>query len=107
MNTDMTSEATDTPESGRPSPGPAWHTLGTDQVLHSEGVSGERGLSSAETAARAKRFGPNKLAAGKAESRWHAFQRQYYDPMQIVLLAAGVGSIYPLKQLGTASCWSC
>jgi P-type Ca2+ transporter type 2C len=97
----MTSQATDTPESGRPPPGPAWHTLGTDQVLHSEGVSGERGLSSAEAAARAKRFGPNKLAAGKAESRWHAFLRQYHDPMQIVLLAAGIGSIYPLKQLGT------
>ena len=32
-----------------------------------------------------------------------AFGRQYHDPMQIVLLAAGVGSIYPLKQLGRAS----
>ena len=27
--------------------------------------------------------------------------RQYRDPMQLVLLAAGVGSLYPLKQLGT------
>jgi Ca2+-transporting ATPase len=27
--------------------------------------------------------------------------RQYRDPMQIVLLAAGIGSLYPLKQLGT------
>ena len=50
---------------------------------------------------RAQRSGPNKLAAGKAEPRWHAFARQYNDPMQIVLLAAGIGSIYPLKQLGT------
>ena len=33
--------------------------------------------------------------------RWHAFVRQYRDPMQIVLLAAGIGSLYPLKQLGT------
>jgi Ca2+-transporting ATPase len=33
--------------------------------------------------------------------RWRAFFRQYRDPMQIVLLAAGVGSLYPLKQLGT------
>src|SRR5271165_876806 len=33
--------------------------------------------------------------------RWHAFVRQYADPMQLVLLAAGIGSLYPLKQLGT------
>src|SRR5271166_3389422 len=33
--------------------------------------------------------------------RWHAFVRQYRDPMQLVLLAAGIGSLYPLKQLGT------
>jgi Ca2+-transporting ATPase len=64
-------------------------------------VDGQRGLSSAEAAARAGRFGPNELAAGRAESRWHAFVRQYRDPMQLVLLAAGIGSLYPLKQLGT------
>jgi Ca2+-transporting ATPase len=79
----------------------AWHTLGADQVLRSEGTDGRRGLSSAEVAARARRFGPNKLAAGRAEPRWHAFLRQYGDPMQAVLLAAGIGSLYPLRQLGT------
>ena len=99
----MTSGVTDTPRSGGP-PGDgelAWHTLGADQVLHSEGVDGQRGLSSAEVAARVQRFGPNEFAAGQAESRWHAFLRQYADPMQLVLLAAGIGSLYPLKQLGT------
>jgi len=99
----MTSGVTDTPRSGRPPAAGqlAWHTLGADQVLHSEGVDGQRGLSSAEAAARARRFGPNEFAAGQAESRWHAFFRQYRDPMQLVLLAAGIGSLYPLKQLGT------
>jgi Ca2+-transporting ATPase len=99
----MTSGVTDTPRSGRPPAADelAWHTLGADQVLRSEGTDGQRGLSSAEAAARAKQFGPNKLAEGKAEPRWHAFVRQYRDPMQIVLLAAGIGSLYPLKQLGT------
>src|SRR5207245_7589541 len=58
-------------------------------------------LSSAQASARAERFGPNTFAAGQAESRWHAFLRQYRDPMQLVLLAAGIGSLYPLKQLGT------
>jgi P-type Ca2+ transporter type 2C len=99
----MTSGVADTPTSGRPPADGelAWHTLGADQVLRSEGVDGQRGLSSAEAAARAQRFGPNEFAAGQAESRWHAFLRQYRDPMQIVLLAAGIGSLYPLKQLGT------
>src|SRR5689334_1198772 len=99
----MTSEAAAAPRPGQ-SPAAselAWHTLGADQVLRSEGADGQRGLSSAEAAARAQRFGPNSFTAGHVESRWHAFVRQYRDPMQLVLLAAGVGSLYPLKQLGT------
>src|SRR5215472_353414 len=99
----MTSGVMDTPRPDRP---PAagelsWHTLRAGQVLHSEGVDAQRGLSSAEAAARTRRFGPNKLAGGRAEPRWHAFVRQYRDPMQLVLLAAGIGSLYPLKQYGT------
>src|SRR5215475_957850 len=99
----MTSGLADTPRPGRPPAAGelAWHTLGADQVLHSEGVDGQRGLSSAEAAARARRFGPNEFAAVRGESRWHAFSRQYRDPMQLVLVAAGIGSLYPLKQLGT------
>src|SRR5579872_3512045 len=99
----VTSGVTDPPRPGRPPAADelAWHTLGADQVLRSERVDGQRGLSSAEAAARAQRFGPNDFAAGQAESRWHALMRQYADPMQLVLLAAGIGSLYPLKQLGT------
>src|SRR5215471_1202561 len=99
----MTSGVTDTPRSGRPPTAGelAWHTLSADQVLRTEEVAAQRGLSSAEVAERAQRFGPNKLDEGRAEPRWHAFVRQYRDPMQIVLLAAGIGSLYPLKQYGT------
>src|SRR5579862_8125916 len=99
----MTLGAPETSRLGGPSSAaePAWHTLTVDQVLHSEGVDGQHGLSSVEAAARAQRFGPNKLAAGKTEPRWHALLRQYRDPMQITLFAAGIGSLYPLKQLGT------
>src|SRR5262249_49773244 len=42
-----------------------------------------------------------KFAEVAVEPRWHAFVRQYRDPMQIVLLVAGIGSLYPLKELGT------
>src|SRR5579859_343859 len=98
----MTSPVTDAPGPGPPPPGElAWHTLSAGEVLRAEGTDGLRGLSAAEVIARSRRFGPNQLAAVKAEPRWHAFGRQYRDPMQLVLLAAGIGSLYPLKQLGT------
>src|SRR4029079_17820 len=42
-----------------------------------------------------------RFAEAKTEPRWKAFARQYQDPMQIVLVVAGVISIYPVKQAGT------
>ena len=73
--------------------GPAWHTLSADGVLRAEKVDEHSGLSSAEAASRAARFGPNKFDAGTAEPRWRVFLRQYTDLMQIVLLVAGVVSL--------------
>jgi P-type Ca2+ transporter type 2C len=78
-----------------------WHALSADRVLEAEDVDERAGLSSAEAASRAQRFGPNTFDTGKVESRWHAFIRQYADPMQIVLLVAGIVSLYPLKELET------
>src|SRR6478735_9903000 len=78
-----------------------WHTMPADQVLRALGVDRGQGLTAAEAAARAQRFGPNRFAAAAAEPRWRAFGRQYADPMQIVLLVAGVVSLYPLKELET------
>lgn len=89
------------PERQALAPEVAWHTLTAQQALRAGEVDPQHGLSSAEAASRAGRFGPNKLAEGKKEPRWHAFIRQYQDPMQIVLLAAGVLSLYPLSQPGT------
>jgi len=80
---------------------PLWHALDVTSALEAVGVDAQLGLSSAEAAARTARFGPNKFVAARPERRWHAFVRQYADPMQIVLLVAGIGSLYPLKQLGT------
>jgi len=81
--------------------GPVWHALSAGEVLQAEQVDGRRGLSPAEVTARAQRFGPNTFDTGQVESRWRAFIRQYADPMQIVLLVAGVVSLYPLKELET------
>ena len=73
--------------------GPVWHTLNANRVLQAEKVDEQSGLSSAEAASRAERFGPNKFDAGTVEPRWRAFLRQYTDLMQIVLLAAGLVSL--------------
>jgi P-type Ca2+ transporter type 2C len=80
---------------------PVWHALSLEGAVRELGVEPERGLTSEEAAQRLQRYGPNAFTEAKAESRWHAFLRQYRDPMQIVLLGAGVISIYPVKQPGT------
>src|SRR4051812_45206336 len=80
---------------------PTWHVLTREGATHELQVEPERGLSSEEAAKRLQQYGPNRFAEAKTESRWHAFLRQYRDPMQIVLLVAGVISIYPVKQPGT------
>ena len=80
---------------------PTWHVRSSADVVAELGVEPAAGLSGQEAAERLTRYGPNKFAEAKAEPRWHAFLRQYRDPMQIVLLGAGVISIYPVKQTGT------
>src|SRR3954463_14530702 len=78
-----------------------WHTFSLGDVFTLQGVDEHRGLTTAEAEARRQRSGPNRLTAAKTEPRWHAFLRQYQDPMQVVLLIAGIGSLYPIKQYGT------
>ena len=51
--------------------------------------------------AAGRRSDPTTFAAQETESRWHAFLRQYADAMQIVLLVAGILSIFPVKQVPT------
>src|SRR5436190_1541752 len=80
---------------------PTWHVRSSADVVAELGVEPEAGLSGQEAAERLRRYGPNKFAEAKTEPRWHAFLRQYQDPMQIVLAVAGVISIYPVKQPGT------
>jgi Ca2+-transporting ATPase len=78
-----------------------WFALDDDAVAAELGVDTSAGLSPDEAAARLGSYGPNAFVAAKTEPRWQAFVRQYRDPMQIVLLVAGIGSIWPLKELGT------
>src|SRR4051795_9178472 len=79
----------------------AWYALEPGEVTERLKVTAESGLSAAEAASRLASVGPNKFAEVAVEPRWRAFVRQYRDPMQIVLPVAGIGSLYPLKELGT------
>ncbi|HET9345614.1 MAG TPA: cation-transporting P-type ATPase [Candidatus Limnocylindrales bacterium] len=92
----MTQQATATPESAT-----AWHALAPEEALSRQSVSVDAGLTTAEAEARRGRFGSNKFAEGAKEPRWQAFLRQYRDPMQIVLLIAGVISLFLPGQVPT------
>src|SRR3954451_6928154 len=90
-----TRNGTDAPDST------AWHTLSGDGVAGALGVQLDAGLSDGEAAKRLQEHGPNRFTSGPTESRWRSFVRQYEDLMQIVLLVAGIGSIWPVGELGT------
>src|SRR6188508_281493 len=78
-----------------------WHALTPQAALERQGVTVEHGLTQAEAVARRAKYGPNKFAEPPKEPRWQAFLRQYRDPMQIVLLAAGVFSLFLPGQVAT------
>jgi Ca2+-transporting ATPase len=92
--------------SGQPAPATtdaatAWHTLDPDAVLRQQGVDGATGLSAAEVQTRTQKYGPNAFTKEEKESTLQRWMRQYQDPMQIVLLIAGVITIVILRQIGT------
>jgi Ca2+-transporting ATPase len=82
-------------------PDEQWYTLSPEAVAGEFAVDASRGLSQAEAEKRLAEHGANKFAAAATEPRWHVFVRQYNDPMQIVLVVAGIGSIWPLHELST------
>jgi Ca2+-transporting ATPase len=79
----------------------AWHALTIPETLQAESVDPAVGLSDAEVTARRAEFGPNAFAQAAKEPAWQVFVRQYQDPMQIVLLGAGVISLFLPGQFAT------
>jgi P-type Ca2+ transporter type 2C len=80
---------------------PVWHALAPEAALAAQGVTVEGGLSSAEADARRAKYGANTFAEAKKASTWQRFTRQYADPMQIVLLIAGIGCLFLPDQFYT------
>ncbi len=100
----MKSPSTTRPTTPNPDSNPEveWYTLSVDDALQQQRVRPEAGLSAADVAERLHEFGPNKAAVAQKEPGWRAFLRQFRDPMQIVLLVAGVVSGVAIQQWGTA-----
>jgi P-type Ca2+ transporter type 2C len=87
--------------SSSPIPEPCWYSLGIEDALLEERVDAANGLSQAEVEARGAEFGPNAFAAEKKKSAFQAFIDQYRDPMQIVLVVAGMVTLVILREWGT------
>jgi Ca2+-transporting ATPase len=81
--------------------GPAWHAQSPDEVAAAQSVDPAVGLSDAEVQSRRAKYGENKFAEAPKVPAWRAFLRQYTDPMQIVLLAAGIVSLFLPGQFAT------
>jgi Ca2+-transporting ATPase len=79
-----------------------WYRLSPEEAAKRLQVDPTKGLSTAETANRLQKYGPNRLAGKKKESGWHAFLRQYRDLMQIILVAAAIISLVFTGELGTS-----
>ena len=72
----------------------AWHALTPDEVASRLEVDPAVGLTTAEADARRSKYGKNAFDEAKKASRWQTFSRQYADPMQIVLLIAGIVCLF-------------
>jgi Ca2+-transporting ATPase len=72
----------------------AWHALSVDDALKGQSVSIEGGLATGEAEARRAKYGPNAFAQAKKASPLQLFTRQYADPMQLVLLVAGIVCLF-------------
>src|SRR4051812_25713238 len=100
----MTSTAAPTTVASTSAPAgdaPAWHAMTPAEVFEAQGVTQDAGLTDAEVASRRAKVGPNKFAEAAKTPRWQAFLAQYRDPMQLVLLGAGVVSMFLPGQFAT------
>lgn len=69
------------------SPTPA-ALLPADEVARTAGVDPDRGLTSAEAAARLERHGANELRSTPQDPAWRRFLRQFADPLVYLLFGA-------------------
>lgn len=71
-----------------------WFTQDGDAVVASFGTDRERGLTQADAAKRLAEHGPNAIAAEPAPSVWQVALRQLADPMNVMLVAVAIISLF-------------
>ena len=79
----------------------AWFALSPEDALKKQGLDPDKGLASADVDSRRAKYGPNKFTAAKKATRLQIFLGQYADPMQIVLVIAGVVCLFLPDQFFT------
>ncbi len=72
----------------------SWYALTPEEVASRLGVDPSAGLTNVEADARRSKYGTNAFAEAKKASPVQLFVRQYADPMQLVLLVAGVVCLF-------------
>lgn len=73
---------------------PPWYTQEADAVVVALGSDRDRGLTAAEAATRLAEHGPNSIAAEKPPSVWQVALRQLADPMNVMLVAVAIISLF-------------
>ncbi len=83
--------------------GPAmpWCQVSPEDTAAHLGVDPAKGLSAAQAADLATKFGPNALPAEKAKPEWRRFVDEYRSYLQIILVVAGIVSLV-IKEWSTA-----
>lgn len=75
-------------------PAVPWFTQDPDAVVTAMGSDRDRGLTSAAAAQRLAEHGPNSIAAEKPPSTWQVALQQLADPMNIMLVAVAIISLF-------------
>src|SRR5450759_3279209 len=71
---------------------PSWHVLSEGEVARQFVVDPSCGLTTADSAQRALRYGPNALREPQRRAPWRMLVDQFTDFMILVLIAAAVVS---------------
>ena len=79
----------------------AWHSLPLGDVFVRLNSKRE-GLTAEEAERRLKHFGLNELMPPQARPRWKIFLRQFFNPLILILLAAGALTVFVKSYLDAA-----
>jgi Ca2+-transporting ATPase len=77
--------------------GTPWHTLSSEAALQQLSTDPDTGITSEVAAQRLKISGPNELEERSGRSPWRLLWEQFTATMVLILIAAGVVSLFLQK----------